>query len=251
MKSILIVFLLISNFVFSQNPNYFKKGREYHYNAIYIDTYGDTITQDKIILKPLGRRWGWQPRVQTAIQYIYLTDTAGYRNYYKPDSSLYKEYPNKKEKIDKYYEKKMEGKIKVKQVETTGATQKFGFFYMHPPRVNQFTTLFCSAHPQVYFNALNGTVNVFTKTLGIPGVGDLKQEYTVAPINDTIVNGSKIKAWSVFAKSKGDYKKYYKRGNRDSELDAIFTYEYGFIKMHYTFENGIKIQFDFEKMLVL
>lgn len=41
----------------AQNPDYFNKKREYHYNAIYINSTGDTIIRDKIILKPTGHRW--------------------------------------------------------------------------------------------------------------------------------------------------------------------------------------------------
>lgn len=252
MKSLLIIFLLISNFTISQNPDYFNKGREYHYNALYINAHGDTITKEKIILKPKGRPWIGQPRVQTAIQYIFLTDTAGYRNYLKPDSSLYKKYPNDKERLDRHYKKQMNRELKIKQQQTTGATQKYGFFYMHPPRTNQYSILFNSAHPIVFFNALNDSVNVFTRTLGLPFVGDYNQEYTVTPINDTTINGEKIKAWSVFADSKGDEKVYAKEQDEyNSTLDAIFTYEYGFIKMHYAFVNGVKVHFDFEKMAVL
>jgi hypothetical protein len=190
--------------------------------------------------------------VQTAITYVYITDTAGYRNYLKPDSSIYKKYPEQKEKIAAYYEKKMKRKVSLKKEETTGATQKFGFFYMHPPRANQFSILFNAPHPMVYFSALNDSVNVFKRDLELPFVGDFNQTYTVVPIDDVEIAGQKIRAWRVTAESIGD-DRIYAKGEEEfnSTLEAIFTYEYGFIKMHYAFANGIRIQMDFEKLVVL
>ena len=40
-----------------------------------------------------------------------------------------------------------------------------------------------------------------------------------------------------------------KEGIYKSTMDAVYTVEYGFVKMHYTFEDSTKIQFDFEKMV--
>ena len=82
--------------------------------------------------------------------------------------------------------------------------------------------------------------------------GKLIQKYTVTPLQDTLINNYKVNAWKVYAVSGGDFNDYHESLKMfDSTLDAIFTKEYGFIKLHYTFENGIKIQFDLGKVVCL
>lgn len=244
----LIISFLVINSSFAQDnnldkrPNPFDKSKEYHYNAIYIDKVGDTITNEKMVLKPLGRPWLPQPGLQVAIKYIYYTDTSEYKNYVDPDIFFHK-------KNQKYFAKK--GKVRVSSSETTGAYLKRGAFYMHPPRTNQYRMLLYSAHPIVPFKALNDSVNNFMQDhINIIGMGGtFIQKYTVTPLPDTIIDNSQINAWKVYATSGGDFNDYHESLKIfDSTLDAIYTREYGFIKLHYSFENKIKIQFDFEKM---
>ena len=246
---ILTLYPLVINSSFAHDNNldkslnYFDKSKEYHYNVIYIDKVGDTITNEKMVLKPLGSPWLPQPGLQVAIKYIYYTDTAGYKNYVDPDIWWHK-------KNQKYFAKK--GKVRVSSSETTGAYLKRGAFYMHPPRVNQYRMLFYSAHPIVLFKALNDSVNNFMQDhINIIGMGGRYiQKYTVTPLQDTIIDNSQINAWKVYATSGGDFNDYHESLKiYDSTLDAIYTREYGFIKLHYTYENGIKIQFDFEKVV--
>lgn len=246
MNKLFILFLIFYfgffNFLLSQDHDYFQEDCEYHYNAIYIDSHGDTITEEILILKPLGRPWFFQPWLQVAIKYIYNTDTLGFKNYVDPD-------PWWHEKNQKYFSKK--GKLKISSSENTGAFAKRGIFYMHPPRDNQYRMLFYSPHPFVYFKSLNDTTNKFKRNGGAPGMGgETIQEYTVTPLKDVAFNKSKIRAWKVYATSSGDYNDY-KESLKiyDSTLDAIFTKEYGFIKMHYNFENNIKIQFDLKEVV--
>jgi len=221
----------------------FTENKEYHYEAIYIDSHGDTITKEKMILKPLGRPWLPQPGLQEAIKYIYYTDTSGFKNYVDPDIFFHK-------KNQKYFAKK--GKVRVSFSEITGATQKRDEFYMHPPRINQYRMLFYSAHPRVTFKALNGSENNFTRSPHIIGIGGrLIQKYTVTPLPDTLIDNFQINAWRVYATSGGDFNDYHESLKiLDSTLDAIYTREYGFIKLHYTFENSIKIQFNIEEVVV-
>ena len=52
------------------------------------------------------------------------------------------------------------------------------------------------------------------------------------------------------AESGGDFNDYHESLNIfDSTLEAQFTKEYGFIKLHHTFENNVKIQFDLEEVV--
>jgi len=242
---ILILVLFCFSCSVSQDYTYFNKNIEYHYLAVYIDKDGDTITHEKMILKPLGRPWLPQPWLQTAIKFIYNTDTTGFKNYVDPDIFFHK-------KNQKHIEEK--GKLRVSEKEITGAFSKRGAFYMHPPRVNQYRMLFYSAHPMVPFAALNDSANHFVQDhLNVIGMGGRYiQYYTVTPLQDTVINNTSIGAWSVYAISGGDFNEYHESLKiYDSTLDAVFTKEYGFVKLHYTFENGIKIQFDLDKVVCL
>src|SRR5690554_1728006 len=88
MKNSILFFTILSLAisVFSQENNYFDKKRDYIYNTIYIDSLGDTIITEKLILRVLGRRWIAQPGLQKSIRYIYDTDTSEYKNFINPDA---------------------------------------------------------------------------------------------------------------------------------------------------------------------
>jgi hypothetical protein len=242
-----IIFFLTINSLFAQE-NYesdervacFNGDQEYLFRALYIDTEGDTITNEKMILRPLGRPWFFQMRYQVAVKYIYHTDTAGYKNYVDIEEYFHN-------RNQKYLEKKKE--LLISEDETTGASAKNGTLYMHPPRTNQYRILQYAAHPLVYTKGMTDSIFKYSRTLHFIGMGGkLMQEYTVKPIGDTTLNNSKVKAWNILATSGGDFNEYHESLNLDSTLEAIVTKEYGFIKMHYTFKNNIKIQFDLEEV---
>ena len=66
------------------------------------------------------------------------------------------------------------------------------------------------------------------------------------------MNNSKVRAWNIWATSGGDFNDFHESQDfYDSTMVAIVTKEYGFIKMHYTFKNNIKIQFDLEEVKML
>jgi hypothetical protein len=243
MRKLLLFFLsFIPTCLWSQNVDYFSKHQEYHYRAIYIDKHGDTITNEKIVFKPLGRFWfgTWSQR---AIRYIYYTDTAGYKNYVDPSDFFH-------EKDLKYFVKK--GKVRVSKKETTGGTYKDNHFYMHPPRTNQYRMLFYAPHPFTKIDKLTDSVTTYKWGMKIYLMGFFNWHYTVTPIPDIFVDNKKIKAWNIFTNSVGDIKERDRQEKiYNSTLDAIFTKDFGFIKLHYTFENGIKIQFDLEKVVHL
>lgn len=245
MKKFILLSILCCSFcsnLLSQDIDYFSKTKEYHYNALYMDSTGDTITEEKMILKPLGRPWLPQPWLQVAIKYIYHTDMAEYKNYVDPQKFF-------REKNQKHLKEK--GKPLYSSTETTGAHTKREMFFMHPPRTNQYRMLQYAAFPIVYFNALRDTTTKFTYKRRFIGMGgDIIQRYLVTPQKDTLVNNDKVKAWDIVAYSGGDYNDYNESLTiLDARLDAIFTKEYGFIKMHYVFENNIKIQFDLEEVV--
>ena len=219
----------------------FNGDQEYHFRALNIDSQGDTITDEKMILRPSGRPWFFQMRFQVAVKYIYHTDTSDYKNYVDPDKWW-------KEKNQKHYNKK--GEFRISEDETTGAISKRGIICIHPPRNNQYRILSFTPHPFVYTKAMTDSIGKFSRTLQYLNMGGkMRQDYTVKPIGDSAVNNSSIKVWNIFATSGGDFNEFHESQDfYDSTLEAVVTKEYGFIKMHYTFKNNIEIQFDLEEV---
>ncbi len=240
---IVLISLMLSSSCKVHNTAYLNKNKEYYYRALYIDSKGDTITNEKLIIKPLGRGWVAQPWKQQAVRYIYCTDTIGYKKYKSPDEFY-------REKDSLYYVKK--GKMKIYKKETTGAIHDDKEFYMHPPRTNQYNMLFYAPHFWIKLDSLKNVESTFKTGITIPLMGTFNINYTVTPLQDTLVENTKVKAWQMKGDNIGDIKEEYKaEGIYNSSVEAIFCKEYGFLKFHYTFENGIKIQFDFEKMVRL
>mgnify|MGYP003146802332 CR=1 FL=1 len=247
----LIIILICSTTLFAQEEYEsaervacFNGDQEYHFRALYIDCEGDTITNEKMVLRPLGRPWFFQMRYQVAVKYIYHTDTSDYKNYLDPDKWW-------QEKNQKHYDKK--GEYRLSEDETTGAIAKRGIIYMHPPRTNQYRLLSYTPHPFVYTKAMTASIFNFSRSLEFIGMGGpMIQDYTVIPLGDTTVNNSKVRAWNIWATSGGDFNDFHESQDfYDSTMVAIVTKEYGFIKMHYTFKNNIKIQFDLEEVKML
>ena len=219
----------------------------YHYNTLYIDVNGDTIIRGKMIIKPLDKPWLFQPRVQEAFDYIHINDTSEFNKYIDPDMFFYK-------RQQKYYKK--HGAMKLHKKERSGGGVIDSNFYIHPPRVNQFRMLFYSAHPTINYHLLRDTITSTVIKLRLPGFGVIFHKFEIKPLEmPSIKNIEKnVRIWGIQSNSKIEYtNEYTKEYNNqfpiyNSTLEAEFSKEYGFIKMHYTFENGIKIQFDFVKM---
>ncbi len=225
------------------NASYLNKYKEYHYRALYIDNKGDdTITNEKLIIKPLAKAWVGQPCLQQAVRYIYKTDTIGYKNYRHPEEFY-------RERDSLYYVRK--GKMRIHKKETTGAIYSNNEFYMHPPRTNQYDMLFYAPHFNINLDSLKAVKSTYKTGITIPLMGTFNITYTVTPLQDTIIENTRVKAWQMKGDNIGDIKEKYKsKGIYNSTVDAIFCKEFGFLKFHYTFENGIKIQFTFEKLVI-
>lgn len=242
---VILMFFILSKACSSiHNMSYFDKNKEYHYRALYIDSRGDTITNEILIIKPLGRGWFPQLKLQQAIKYIYNTDTIGYKKYKDPES-----YFRKRDSI--YYIKKGRIRYPSKQ-EITGAVYTKSEFYMHPPRTNQYRMLFYAAHPSVPLDSLKNVKSTYNTGLIIPLMGTFDVKYKIMPLKDTTINKYKVKVWQMKGENIGDIKEYNKiEGIYNSSIDAVFCKEYGFVRLHYIFENNVKIYFDLTKIVVL
>jgi hypothetical protein len=244
MKHIFVIlFVFLFTYSSAQKAIYYDKNKEYHYQAIYIDSKGDTITHETMIIKPLGKAWFVQPKQQDAVKYIYNSDTAGYKNYIDPE-----EFFHNKDK--RYFKRK--GKVRVDKEEVTGMAYTDTDFYMHPPRTNQYRMLFYVQHPNVKFNKLTDSITNCTGSLTIYGMGIFRHNNMITPIQKIKIENNQVRAWGINGKSIGEIKEKFKQEKiYNSTFNAIFTKEYGFVSIHYEFENGIKIKFDLEKIVRL
>ena len=127
----------------TQKSNYFDKNKEYHYNVYYINAENDTLTNEKIIFKPLGKSWFFQPLKQKAIKYVYFTDTFKYKMYVDPEDLF-------NEMNQRHYKKK--GRVCIYKSEITGGIDNEKIFYLHPPRINQYRMLFYASHPLIIYD---------------------------------------------------------------------------------------------------
>ncbi len=267
--------ILVINRFLCQNSSFFNK-KDYYYRAIYIDQNDDTIFNEKIIEKFLGKKWFAQRKLQDAVSYIYYTDTANYKKFVS-----YDDFINENQK--KYYLK--HHKYKLTKKETIGGYYYKEMFYIHPPRNNQYEILFYAWHPQIILTFLSDSIkesnqyaNIslpkkhkeffldsnrflpcekgelikYYTFMGIPLFGTFRHTNTITNYNDIIINNHKVKAYKVYVESKGYLNKKYKNINTfNGSVEAIFTLEYGFERILYEFQNGIKIQFYLEKIIQL
>ncbi len=222
-------------------PFSFSKHIEFHYNALYINPNNDTITNELLILRVLGRRWFVQPGLQEAIRYIYHTDTSDYRNFISPD-------PFYRRKDEKNYEHK--GKAwRLSKKETTGAYSNSNAYYAHPPRTNQYRMLFYAPHPIVIYQLLKDTLCDFVFNRRIIGA-PFTQTYEYSPAKSITKNQKDCKCWEVNVNSVGHLSEYMDSlAIYDSKLKALFCEEIGFVKMNYTFEDSTKIFFELEELV--
>jgi len=209
--------------------------------ALYINKEGDTISNEIVVVKPLGRPWWPQPWLQKSIRYIYSNDSNAFRQYVDPD-------PYFRERNIQFDKK---GKMRIRPKETTGGIFRKEVVYMHPPRTNQYRMLFYAAHPLIYFGQDMDKFYPYQHKLEIP-FNHFTQIYNASYLSDSTLFSKNVRVWKFFVESKRD-KISLKNEERiyNSTLDALFTREFGFIKMHYTFENGIRILFDLEKVVDL
>jgi len=246
MKNSILFFTILSLAisVFSQENNYFDKKRDYIYNTIYIDSLGDTIITEKLILRVLGRRWIAQPGLQKSIRYIYDTDTSEYKNFINPDAYQH-------ERNQRRY--KNRGKFPLSKKSTTGGYQNEHYFYMHPPRTNQYYMLFHAAHPRFHSRVLEKGIDTITfKSHKLISVGYMHQDYVYEILGKRKFLEDSINVYSLSVDSHLVTEKEHYQNRLDfykSTLDALFSYEYGFIKMHYEFKSGVRIEFDLVEVI--
>jgi hypothetical protein len=220
------------------NPydTYFIKGKNYHYNTYCIDSIGDTLHKGKFVIAPKNKPWIAQLNHQESVNYYYTSDDKGLKKKNK-DPFIY--YWIKPKKLYK---------------ENTGGYLNENAFYIHPPRSDVFTLLFHSAHPCMVIQLLDRKeYDSFSYDLSLYGLGILNSSYKIHKISRSSLASvpDTMKVWGVTVNSKIEFKDSTKiryTGLLNSRLDAEYSRELTYIKLHHTFENGTKIHFNFEKM---
>jgi len=231
-----------SVYVAKNKCHFLDNGRIFYYDAILIDKHGDTITNEKFEIIPLGRPWLFQ-RIQQAYKIIYHPDTAGLRNF-----RFFDDYECMNEKRQNYYKKhhrvllhtnaleRLFTNEKSEVSEITGGIDDYYHFWLHPPRCNQYYYTQFAPYPLVYKSMLSDSNTFDYKgNLWIPGDGIIEYDYIINPKKDLMLNGEIIKTyWEIKATSNAP--RYGK-----SFVTSYFTKEYGYLNFDYLFFDGTKI----------
>jgi hypothetical protein len=255
MKIKIIFCFIITNLIFSScfvsskkinTPiidTYFTQNKLYHYNTYYIDKNRDTIIRAKLIIQPLNKPWIPQRKKQESVNYIHIINQEEFNKYQDPNPKFFKVYQSKIQK---------KGRLKIYKIENTGGSLIDSIFYLHPPRANQYRMLYFTGHPNVNYRYLDSNSWIGNTTLKIFGFGNVLSTINISPIikKNAKLNDSIINYWQINTKNEIKFPNENNLNIYNSKCNAVFCKEIGFIEMLYTFENGIKIDFYFDKITI-
>lgn len=230
----LCLFILLGFESFSQpNPRedigltVFDSLKEYHYKAIYIGIDGDTLSNEKIVLKPTGKPWKFQ-KSQTAYRVIY--------KYSKEDSIKISKLPNPTS-----VGRRKQKPIFLEKEVTTGALENPHELWMHPFRENQYVYTEIAPFPDVRKDSLEIGAQWKTRLNIMIGLGSFKGkvncQYNVVGKGDRKYKNLLLKdCWEI--ESTGTHSKL-----GVSQLNFYYHKKYGFVELNYRFYDGTIIQF--------
>jgi len=238
MKSRTIIVILIisvisiSNVLYSQcsEMKIFDSTRTYIYNATFIDKNSDILTQEKIILQPLGIPWEYQ-KTQTKYKVTYYPTDSVVSNMRSPKSKK---------------KKKWEG-IRVSRKVTSGAIEDSLKIWMHPFRSNQYMYTEICAFPYIELDKLNigekwNGGKLFILTGWGKFKGKLTQTYLVEKqVDYEFQNTQLTDCWQIVGT--GNHNKL-----GESSVRYIYHKEYGFLEFKYDFFDGTHITFKLMKI---
>jgi hypothetical protein len=193
--------------------------KTYTYRAILLTPSGETLSDDRIMLRPAGRPWSGQPDRQTEV----LCEM----NYSEED--VRKLSPLSKTSVGREWTR----------CDMTGGIENRKEFWMHPVRENQYFKTEVAPFPQVKFpiskeKTWESTVTIYS---GWGIFNGSKTESQYRQIGQALRDYPFQKALSFW--------KYQAVGANTrvgtSELAYCFHPEYGFTEMSYTFYDGEKL----------
>jgi len=206
--SITILLFLMNTWAFGQGK-IFSTGKTIVYAIEY--TQDSILTLDTITITATGRPWQGAPDKQLEIIIKY--------NLEHLDTSLFRNASS----------------IGWVNSDTTGAVDNLESCWFHPPRHNQYKTLELAPFPRVEFPLHDG--KTYSKMLFIgEGWGDISNTKVVW---DYKVTGQKVDLWKISAKATPDINPAH-----INHMDFVFSKNYGFIELLYTFYNGTIIKLE-------
>jgi hypothetical protein len=234
----IVHYLFLNQMLFAQHQPCLCNMKGFKYKALFMDSIGDTLTNEIIEIIPTGKRWKFQPRKQKSVNYFYSADTIGFQKI----NPLFQH--------DRYKNRmKRKGKEKFEVKGNTGFTCSENSYFLHPPRQNQYIMLYHAAYPFMIYSKLSDTLEHCVLTFNNLGPENFVHRYEIFPYVgiSPLKDSSKVQLWTVNANSTvTGLSDYFKNLHyHDSKMEGLYCPEIGFIKMHYTFENGIKIYFDY------
>ena len=200
----------------------FKKGKVYHYKAIYIGSNNDTLSNSFVNIRTTGLRWDQQPEMQDLIYYEFPG--------YKADSIRLSNH-NINKKHQDWTDKR-----------GTGVIENVERVWMHPIRVNQYKFTEVAPFPEVFFPLQKGKKWDGGETSIFEGWDEwsgqtVKSKYKISgKATYLLKKGSEISCWVI--------KSVAKCSSGKSKLLALFNEEYGFVKMEYQNYENEKLVFE-------
>lgn len=186
-KLLIFLFLYFPTTCCSQSDDYHYSCREnkfFKYRSYYLDSNSNILLSDSLSMYYIGKKkWFWLS-MQRRIVYEFYTETANYNLYQDPELGY-------QLRDQKYFEKK--GRYRISTKEKTGGYICDNYFWIHPPRVNQFRYLDAMPYLYVDTNALSDSIETAYKGgityFDLKGVND---HYYTANKIDTVFHISEI-----------------------------------------------------------
>lgn len=249
-KILFFIFIISSINSFAQNSTgIFAEGKAYVYQVVFVKANGDTLTNEKLIMRGKDEDWHFQKK-QSQIEYQYFPDTVNLKKHIDPRAAEQK-------RRDKNLKKKAKGKrgwdnyTWIDKNETTGKIITDSSIWIHPPRNNQYAYHYMNAFPEIDLDELKvgGNWNSSLVTLrGIPS-----NEEFVGTRNDTYKVKEKLSidfkdknltdCWRIEITSNHSAK-------GETTAEFIFSETHGFLKMDFLFYDGVRINYVLKDIVV-
>ena len=238
MKQFLLITLSIFNILYIHSQNKFIDSTKiYEYYAVFINTNGDTLTKEKMIIHPLEKPW-WIQKTQKTYEIQYFPDSIGLLKF--------KSYsPKIQKKIDKLIKlNSLKFWFSKKEI-TGGITDSFQYeIFLHPPRLNQYDYTQIAPFPVIIKGSLKEVPMEYNFNLHYygsipPTAGKFKGQYygsyKTIPIN---IYQSRDLTWE----NCWEIKAVNTHGNiPPNYLNAVYNKNDGFLLLHYRFFDKTEI----------
>lgn len=230
----LLLFVFFSTVIYAQDkPKIWQANREFHYQALYIDTNGDTISNETIVMVPSGKPNPLQKNKQSLAEYHF--------QYSATDSAKLAGHPIHANDFTKKY-----NTIIWRRQMQEGIIENEDEMWMHPFRTNQYVLTEIAPFPAVRFPLTEGlswkSLFFIAKGWGTFR-GRATQKYTIKGKTTRQVGIGELAGCQLIEA----VSKHKKLG--ESHAWFYFHPDYGFVEMVYQFYNGQQIIFSLQEII--